>query len=95
MAAAKDPNAKWAKYYATMAAKRAAKTEIDAAQRCREAADEERAYRRSPEGRAAHNRDIARREALNAKLGHLPNCSLTRCAPGCKSRVAHIIIGRE
>lgn len=48
------------------------------------------AYQRSPQYAADLRADIARRAALDASRGHVPGCGLMRCAPGCRSGIAHI-----
>jgi hypothetical protein len=46
------------------------------------AADELR-YRKSKQARIDAENDKRRREAADIKAGHLPQCSLLRCAPTC------------
>lgn len=52
---------------------------------CRRQAEEWRRFARTPE----YAREIAQwkreRATADAKAGHVPGCSLTKCADGCKS----------
>jgi hypothetical protein len=60
----------------------------------RKVAEQERRYQNSKAGKLALERDRERRRARDRKLGHVEGCSLTRCATGCTSVVAHIIVPR-
>ncbi len=42
-----------------------------------------REYDRSPQAAIDRRVDKARRKAADIKAGHLPTCSLTKCAPDC------------
>lgn len=44
-------------------------------------------YSRSPQAKRDLAADIARREALSRKQGHLPSCGLLKCRPECPSLV--------
>ena len=44
------------------------------------------AYQRSPQARRDAEIDRKRRAAADRAAGHLPACSLTKCAAGCPSR---------
>jgi hypothetical protein len=47
-------------------------------------AKDELRYQASPQAWIDEQVDKARRAAADKKLGHVPGCSLTKCAPGCK-----------
>jgi hypothetical protein len=44
---------------------------------------EEMAYRRSGQAERDRKAGIADRAAYDRKCGHLPECGLIKCAPGC------------
>jgi hypothetical protein len=46
-------------------------------------AKDELRYQRSPQAWIDAQVDKARRAAADKKAGHVPGCSLTKCAPGC------------
>jgi hypothetical protein len=50
---------------------------------CQQHAAEQRRYDRSRQAVIDRAADAARRAAADKKAGHLPTCSLTKCAPGC------------
>ena len=49
-------------------------------------------YQRSPRAARDLAADKARRAAIERRLGHTPHCTLTKCAPGCRSALAHVVI---
>jgi hypothetical protein len=53
-------------------------------QACREHAAAELRYQASPKAALDRLVDQTRRAAADRKAGHVPGCSLTRCAPGCR-----------
>ena len=49
-------------------------------------------YQRSPRYARDLAADQRRRAKANAKAGHTPQCSLTKCAPGCRSAYRAVVI---
>lgn len=50
-------------------------------------AAEQLRYQRSPQYKIDRENDKRKRAARDKAFGHTPQCSLTRCAEGCRSAI--------